>query len=174
MTITAILAGAIYTTFSQGIRLWSRGSKDRQEWRARIFLEKLTLELRNAFMDSQWGFQGKKDGMAFASMAGHDPAYLGYQYDPKSGALVVLQKNFKQAVTSKAGRDLFRTALEKVRFFGLEYYAYDPTAKGYRWFSSWNRNCFPETVKVTIELDKDEDRKMINMIDLPVRVACSS
>jgi general secretion pathway protein J len=174
VTITAVLAGAVYTTFAQGTRLWSRGSKDRSEWKTRLFVEKFTSELRNAFMDPQWGFQGKKDGLAFASLSGRDPVYVGYQYDPKSKTLISLQKSFKEAVTSKVDRQLFRAALDKVRSFGLEYYAYDPTAKGYRWFPAWNRNCFPETVKVTIELDGGENQKMMSMIDLPVRVACPS
>ncbi|MEI7750946.1 MAG: prepilin-type N-terminal cleavage/methylation domain-containing protein [Candidatus Omnitrophota bacterium] len=179
LVITAILSGAIYTTFSQGLRLWSRGSKDRSEWRIHLFLEKFTAELRNSFMDPKWSFQGNKNALMLATVA-HEgasqdkPAYLRYRYDSKTKSLDFQQSSFEEAFSAKPGPGLFRPALEKVQGFELEYYAYDPSSKGYRWYPIWNRNCFPETVKVTIESEGGESQKMISMIDFPVGVACPS
>jgi prepilin-type N-terminal cleavage/methylation domain-containing protein len=179
LVITAVLSGAVYTTFSQGIRLWSRGSKDRSEWRTHLFLEKFTTELRNAFMDPKWNFQGNKNALALATVV-HEGVlqdrlvYLKYRYDPKSRRLDFQQNSFEEAFSAKPISKPFRPALEKVQAFELEYYTYDPSAKGYRWYSTWNRNCFPETLKVTIESEGDESRKMISMIDFPVGVACPS
>jgi len=179
LAIIAVLSGAVYTTFSQGLRLWSRGSKDQSEWRSHLFLEKFTTELRNAFMDSKWNFQGNKNGLALATIAYEGtsedkPVYLRYRYNPKGKTLDLQRNSFADVFVEKPTLQSFRPILEKVQAFELEYHAYDPSAKGYRWYSTWNRNCFPETVKVTIESEGDESRKMISMIDFPVRVACPS
>ncbi len=177
--ITALLSGAVYTTFSQGLRLWNRGSRDPSEWKTHLFLEKFTSELRNAFMDSKWPFQGNKNALVLATVA-HDgnlqdkPAYLRYRYDPKSKRLDFQKNSFEDIFAAQPVSEPFRPALEKVQAFELEYYAYDPSAKSYRWYPLWNRNCFPETVKVTIESEGGESRKMISMIDFPVGVACPS
>ncbi len=179
LVITAFLSGAIYTTFSQGLRLWNRGSKDRSEWKTHLFLEKFKTELRNAFMDPKWSFQGNKNGLILATIdhegASEDkPAYLRYRYDPKSKKLDFQRNSLEEAFTAQPIKKPFRPVLENLQTFGLEYYAYDPGAKSYRWYSTWNRNCFPETVKVTIESDGGENQKMISMIDFPVGVACPS
>lgn len=62
--------------------------------------------------------------------------------------------------------------LEKILAFDLEYYAYDPKTRAYRWQSQWNKDCFPETVKITIEPEQMNRRKWIRMIPLPTEKAC--
>jgi hypothetical protein len=179
LAITAFLSAAVYTSFSQGLRLWSRGSRDRSDWKIQLFLEKLTTELKNAFMDSRWNFQGNKNGLGLATLAYEGaskdkPVYLRYRYDPASKVLGFQKNSFEEVFSAGSVQKPFMPLLEKTQAFELEYYAYDPGAKGYRWYSTWNRNCFPETVKVTIGLEGGEGQKMISMIDLPVRTACPS
>lgn len=58
IVIAASLGAVIYTTFAQGVRLWTRAAKDRGEWKVDLWVEKMTGELRNAFQDPRWVFKG--------------------------------------------------------------------------------------------------------------------
>jgi hypothetical protein len=64
------------------------------------------------------------------------------------------------------------SVLGKIHAFDLEYYAYDARSKSYRWHSQWNKDCFPATVKITIEPEQMNHRKWIRMIPLPTEMVC--
>jgi len=182
--ITASLGLAVYTTFAQGLRLWSRAAKGRSEWKVSLFLDKLTEELRNEFSDPKWNFQGSQAGLSFATMAhgGEDPTekglrdhpvYLRYGFDPSNHAVTLQKFSFKDVFAPKIPAKGAVPVLEKIRAFRLEYYMYDTRAKGYRWKVSWNKNCFPGTVKVTIETDETDNQRIMRIIDAPAGEACT-
>ena len=179
--ITAFLGAAVYTTFSQGVRLWTRASKDSGEWNVDLWGERLTEDLRNAFRDSKWALKGTQTELFFAT-SGIDasrawvqpvPIYLLYLFDPKTGEVISRKYAFEEALTAvKEPPKTFDTVLKKVISFRLEYYAYDDRAKDYRWVSQWNKDCFPETVKITIETQSMHHQKWVRMIQMPTGGAC--
>ncbi len=184
LTITASLGLAVYTTFAQGLRLWSRAAKGRSEWRISLFLDKLTNELRNEFADPKWDFQGDPTSLSFATVAhgGEDPkeqrfrdrpVYLRYGFNAQSGVVALQKFSFEDVLSPKIPARPAFPVLEKIRTFGLEYYLYDARAKGYRWKAKWNKNCFPGTVKVTIEPEEAGNHKVTRIIDTPAGEACS-
>ena len=62
IVITASLGIAVYTTFAQGVRLWTRTAKDRGEWKVDLWVEKMTEDLRNSFWDPLCPLKGTRTG----------------------------------------------------------------------------------------------------------------
>ena len=181
IVITASLGTAIYATFAQGLRLWTRASKDRGEWKLDLWGERLTGDLRNAFHDPQWAMKGNQTEFFFATLGSDGtrlsvppvPVYFQYVFDSKAGTVISRKYAFEEVLT--AAKKLPRTSdsiLDRVISFALEYYTYDSRAKDYRWVSQWNKDCFPETVKITIETQSMNHHKWVRMIPMPTGGAC--
>lgn len=185
LVITTLLGGVLYRTFSSGVLLWGRGVKDQGEWRAELFLEKLTTELRNAFQDPQWLFQGTKQELYFSTLAAdslHNKgtasnlglAYFHYGFDPTQKILRVQKFRFEDVF---APEPVFKGAvpvLNQVRNILFEYYYYDPSWKKYEWIPVWEKekNCLPEAIRVTVESEQARSYSVVRMIDLPTRTVC--
>ena len=181
IVITASLGAAIYATLSQGVRLWTRASRDRGEWKVDLWGEKLTEGLRNAFRDPHWAMKGTQTEFFFSTLGQEEgrafvqpvPVYFHYIFDPKTGTVVSHKYVFEEvlAVAQKPPK-ASDSVLEKVISFGLEYYTYDARAKDHRWVSQWNKDCFPETVKITIGTQSMSHSKWVRMIQMPTGGAC--
>ena len=179
IVITAFLGIVVYTTFSQGVRLWTRTAKDHGEWKVDLWVEKITADLRNVFQDPQWPMKGTRTELAFATLL-HEahgnisgtPSYFRYFFDSNAQSVVCQRYAFENVLMSKPSPQVTMPALEKIVSFDLEYYTYDPKAKAYHWRSQWNKDCFPETVKITIEPEQMNHRKWIRMIPIPTERVC--
>lgn len=182
IVIAASLSVAVYTAFAQGARLWTRTAKDRGEWKVDLWVDKMTGDLRNSFRDPQWPFKGTRTELFFATLfyganpKGLEgaPAYFRYAFDAKAKAVIVQRHVFENVLTSRSDAETPVDVLEKVLAFELEYYGYDHKAKTFRWRSDWKKDCFPETVKITIEPEQMNHRKWIHMIPMPTESACSA
>ncbi len=178
--IVATLSAALYATFSQGVRLWGRVAKDRGEWKADVWLDKMTGELRNTFHDPQWRFRGTRAELFFSSLdrlntekaQGTLPVHVCYSYDPKKKNLILQAFPFEDVLLKKIKSPTHLSVLDKVRSFDLRYYAYDAKVRTHRWETQWTQDCFPEAVKVTIELEPIKHRKWIRIISIPTENPC--
>ncbi|MBU9889676.1 MAG: prepilin-type N-terminal cleavage/methylation domain-containing protein [Candidatus Omnitrophica bacterium] len=182
LTITVTLGAAIYTTFAQAMRLWNRAVKTRAEWKVGLFLDQLTHEFRNEFQDPRWGFQGDRSSFTFATLGWErrnttgkgprvQPVYLRYGFDAKKNAVTLRRFSFEDVMSPKVPGRPAVPVLEDVRSFEVTYYVYDTLAKAYRWKYGWNKNCFPGTVKVTIEPRGIGGRKISRIIEAPAGVS---
>ncbi len=177
VTITVTLGAAIYTCFAQGVRLWTRASRDRGEWKVDLWVEKMTTDLRNAVRDPQWSFKGTSKELSFATLVPGEygsltPAYFQYAFDPRIGKLLLRQYSFEEFLNRAFDSKASEPVLTKVVAFDLEYYGYDTKSRAYRWGSQWNKDCFPKTVKITIEPEQMNHRKWVRLIPLPTEIAC--
>ena len=180
IVIAASLGMAVYTTFAQGVRIWTRTAKDRGEWKVDLWMDKVTEDLRNAFWDSKWPLKGTRTELFFTTLfhggggtfPGGVPAYFRYAFDPKAKDVMSQRYAFEDVLMSRSRSKTTVAVLEKVLTFELEYYGYDPKAKVYRWESQWNKDCFPEAVKITIEPEQMSHRRWIRMISMPTENAC--
>ena len=179
IVIAASLGTAVYTTFAQGVRLWTRASKDRGEWKVDLWFEKMTEDVRNVFLDPRWALKGTRAELVFATLR-HEggegsegvPAYFRYAFDPQTKSVVSQRYAFEDVLASKSLPKAPVAVLEKIVAFNLEYYAYDPKLKAYHWYSQWNKDCFPETVKITIEPEQMNHRQWVRMISIPTERVC--
>ena len=95
------------------------------------------------------------------------------KFDPKAGTVESHKYVFEEVLAAVEKRPkVYDSILGKVISFGLEYYTYDVKAKEYRWVSQWNKDCFPETVKITIETQPMNHHKWVRMIPMPTGGAC--
>lgn len=177
VVITVTLSAAIYTSFAQGVRLWTRAAKDRGEWKVDLWVEKLTGDLRNAIRDPQWSFKGTSQELSFAALipGEHDsmaPSYFRYTFDPRAGQLLLGRYAFEEFLMPDLDPKRSERVLGRIVALDFEYYGYDAKARGYRWGSQWNKDCFPKTVKITIEPEQMNHRKWVRLIPLPTEIAC--
>jgi prepilin-type N-terminal cleavage/methylation domain-containing protein len=178
--IAASLGVAVYTAFAQGVRLWARAGKDRGEWKVDLWVEKMTGDLRNSFWDPQCPFKGNRTDFSFATLA-HDssaalmegsPVYFRYAFDLKAGGVISEKTPFENLLMSPSASKVSVSVLGKVAAFELEYYGYDSKMKAHRWETQWNKDCFPEAVKITIEPEKMNHRKWTRVISMPTENTC--
>ncbi|HPW77349.1 MAG TPA: type II secretion system protein GspJ [Candidatus Omnitrophota bacterium] len=180
--IVMTLGAAIYATLSRGVRLWGRVAKDSGEWKADIWLEKMTGELRNAFYDPQWKFRGTKTELFFPSLdrlntekaQGTLPVYVCYTYDSKKKNLIAQTFPFEDILMKKIKSPTRLSVLDKVRSFDLRYYAYDAKVRTHRWETQWTQDCFPEAVKITVEFEPIKHRKWIRTVSIPTESPCAT
>ena len=180
IVIAASLGLTVYTTFAQGVRLWTRASKDRGEWKVDLWVEKMIADLRNAFQDPKWPLKGTRTELFFAALVHGSsrkgpevfPAYFRYAFDPNVKAVASQKYAFEDVLASSSVAKASGSVLSKVAAFELEYYSYDDKLKTYRWESRWNKDCFPEAVKITIEPEQTSHRKWIRMISMPTGSVC--
>jgi prepilin-type N-terminal cleavage/methylation domain-containing protein len=178
--IVAMLGVAVYTTFSQGVRLWTRTAKDRGEWKLDLWVEKITGDIRNSFWDAKVPFKGAPTEFSFATLARDPgdarrevfPVSLRYFFNPKRKVVEAQRTAFENVLVPRSASKNSALSLEKVVAFEVEYYGYDPKSKVYSWRSHWNKDCFPEAVKITIEPEQMSHRKWTRMISMPAENAC--
>jgi len=185
VVMTAFLGTAIFSTFSQGLRLWARSAKDRGEWKVELFMERLTHELQNNFADPKWRFRGTTDAFDFSTVEAEDVSvpeeglgrgilYMRYLFNSKRGTMEFQRYGFREVFSPQPRPKNFVTALDKIKSFELEYYAYDPKAAEYRWRSKWNQDCPPPAVRISMQHEGAGQRKISRMIHIPVGGVCSA
>lgn len=72
ISIVSVIAIAVYTTFSQGMKLWQRSLREQPDLDVELFLEKATVDLRNAFAYGQAGFSGTESSLEFIRVDAKD------------------------------------------------------------------------------------------------------
>lgn len=180
IVIAASLGSAVYATFAQGVRIWTRTAKDRGEWKVDLWVEKMTEDIRNSLWDPKYPLKGTRTELFIATLThnAHEslregsPVYSHYVFDSRARLLKSQKSTFGNFLMSRSAPKASTAALEKIVAFELEYYGYNPKAKVYRWESKWNKDCFPEAVKITIEPEQMNHRKWIRMISMPTENAC--
>lgn len=180
LVITASIGLAVYTTFAQGVRLWTRASKDRIEWRMDLFGEQMIEGLRNAFRDPKWPFRGTSKELLMASrdlqgesgLSKGKPAYFRYTYEAAAKAIGLQQFVLEDILAARAMSRKSAVLLQGVLSLEFQFYGYDARAKVYRWHSQWNKDCFPETVKITIHHEQMDQRAWTRLIRMPLHGAC--
>lgn len=182
MVVVACLGTALYATLAQGVRLWTRASKDRGEWRADLWLEKMTEDLRNTFQDPKWPFRGTRTALFFSTLvygsdpkgSGLIPVYFHYAFDPRIKAIIFQKYDLVRVLASRPEGSVSGTALGALTGLELEYLGYDAKIKAYQWESEWNKDCFPAAVKITIKPENINPRKWVQTIPMPAGSVCSA
>lgn len=187
LVITASLGGILYKTLSSGLLLWERSIKDRDEWKTEFAIEKMTAELRNAFKDPKWIFRGTSKELYFASLTpGHaikkgldsalEPSYFYYVFDNMQKTLSVQKFRFENVFSPQVPSMSRRLVgvLDQVHHFSFEYYTYDIFMRAYQWVPVWNKSCFPETIRMTLQYKKEDQPLITRMINLPTGAPCQN
>jgi len=69
--ILAVIAGAIFATFSAGIKIWQRTNEMLPQEDINIFSARLERDLRNVIKFSNLNFTGKEEKISFPAIDRH-------------------------------------------------------------------------------------------------------
>lgn len=128
VSFIGMLSLAIYTTLSNGLKVWQKSQELIVEEEMAIFFDRIAQDLHNTFDFSQIPFEGTEYTMSFASFVsvvseedGNHIDQIGrveYYYDFLEDGLFVRKANYSQAVDNRFGKPrLLISDVSRVRFY---------------------------------------------------------
>jgi len=176
LAMISIIGLALFTTLSNGIRIWQRLNLAVAQEDINIFFERIARELRNTFEFSTITFQGDCDRIAFAAFVvtpgsiqpqGTDIGQVTYYYDKINRQLVREHKNYSQLYKGDMG---FRQELLKdIDYLRFSYYFYDEKAREYLWIETWREDYLPLAVRIELGFDNEQQpNRITRSINLPL------
>lgn len=147
--IFSMLAIAIYSSFSIGVRAWRRGEEDyRSRQEARYLLNTLSRELRCAVNSSLIRFSGESGSVSFCKAS--DGIYeVTYLYEPEQKSVYRLMRTYAESINAGAGvRSKVASGISDFKMT----FAYKEGGK-IVWQEFWNEEnaAVPYGIKVLIE-----------------------
>lgn len=182
VTIISLLGGAVYSTFIQGGKLWLRANREDPEIIVGIFFEKVAFDLRNAFQYSSMPFIGKGAETVFFSVLEPEvtnsglpaqtariPTRVRYVYNEKAKTIEREMRNYDRMLYSEtAFQDVAKTVLDHISRYQVLYYEVDPKSKMIYWKQTWNRDCVPRSLKISLNYTRENKIKSVFEKVLPV------
>jgi len=169
----ALISLVIYTTFSNGAKIWQRLHQDIAEEDLNIFLDKFARDLRNSFKFSTINFLGQEERLEFTTLV-YSPTLnktsagkIIYFYEPEQETLSRQQLDYSQIYS---GEESFsKQALKNIKSLKFQYYLYDPQKKEYLWQQDWAKENLPLAVRLEFEFDNGyQINKFARTVSIPV------
>lgn len=178
VVLIATLGGAIYSVFSQGLRLWQRSQSAGPELSAEIFFDKIETELRNAVSYQRGVFEGTKQDLSFY-MIKKGPVALDaeltisedqiqkikYRYESKEKSIQKGVLEYRQLLNQEETMS-FMSVFDDVENVEFSYYEINPEQEGAFWKDHWKKNCLPSAVKLYLEYLNPRKNDMMKIIPL--------
>ncbi|MBI3306476.1 MAG: hypothetical protein HYZ84_01530 [Candidatus Omnitrophica bacterium] len=179
--IVSFLGTIIYTTFLGGNRIWRYAMMGSAESEIDYFLEKLTVDLRNAFPFTANILVGAPASLQFYTRipAGEksvlwgkvplqQPVRVRYHFEQDSHEVQRTQETYQQMLLpSTIGEDQTDQVAGDIRGIAIHYDMSVNKPTPGQWVSYWNRPCLPRAIKLDIEYGKDKAEKTMSRI-IPV------
>lgn len=171
----------MYTTFSQGLKLWRYAITPRPDWEMDLFMEKFGRDLRSSFAFEPVSFKGKGDHAQFFTLLSKRPVsgeisqipvQVRYFFNPTENTVYTEEINYPRMLRESPGPVETRKALEGVSGFNLEYYTRDPLTREWRWKASWDVSCLPRAVKLSLDLGAENRKKHMRFFPVPASEGC--
>lgn len=185
LLIVSFLGGALYVTFSQGLKAWQMVKRGLPGEQSGFFIEKMTSEIRNAFVYRKESILGDKKQFYFYAPVLRKgkgelengvrvPARIRYYFDASKKAVCQDTDFYEKILTQARPVSKCASSLENVTNAGFEYYR-PPTDKvSGGWVSSWEGACFPNAVKIVWESSVEPGNKSVRIIRLPGEKFCQN
>jgi prepilin-type N-terminal cleavage/methylation domain-containing protein len=171
--ILALVSLAVFSTFSNGIKLYKRMTQESGAIDRAIFLDRFTTDLRNSFLFTGLQISGEDDSCSLPTVV-YQPALqarsigmVNYAYDSGSKQLLRTQSDYAQLYAGRQPQ--VRQSLNGVSGARFSYYRKDPEKNVYLWLDEWD---VPDEVPLAVRLEltegSDEDeRKIVRTVWLP-------
>lgn len=167
-SIIAMIALAVFSTFSMGIKAYKRMHySGLVQADVLLSLEKLEKDLHNVLNFSGIGFAGENKKISFAGLVGPQTdsnlGRIAYYLDAKTRVLVKEENAY-------AGTFSGSKALASIKDIAFTYYYFDPQAREYVWQDSWQSvNGIPKAVRVkaVFKSENDKDVEITRTILIP-------
>ncbi len=181
VSIFAIVAVVIYSTFSAGISVWRRTQRTQNTLQdIRLSLDKMSEELENAVLYSQESgfpnFVGGKNRVSFYSVVNvfstlpvhPELRKITYDLDSSADMLQRLEQTFPESVQNRQDKSPEEIAarISNLNFF--YYYKDENAAVPYKWKNSWDSaEDIPQAVKIELKLDSEEKLVFTKYVFIP-------
>ena len=183
VVLISLLGGIIYAALSQGLRLWKRSMSVNAPIDRDIFFEQFTSDLHNVFNYSLGSFVGEDRAIQFYALrpgkshpslrqedTDNEPVRVAYLWDSNRAHWIRTQQPYQKILYPNApgpeAKQVYKTGISQP---SLEYYAYDTSAKSFRWNPSWTKQrCLPYAIKINFEASaQDFNQKLSKVISIP-------
>src|SRR4030042_1658061 len=175
-TLIGVVSLAIYSSLSQGIKIWQRVNSVVADEDINIFFEKLGRDLRNSFEYNKIKFIGERDRLTFATLVASNSTQPGlnfnagevsYFFDKNSQSLMRVQNNISQIYEEQdVAKD---TLLSPVGSLNFQYYFYDAQEEKYLWQEEWMEGHLPRAVKIEFEFNPGGSaRQFVRIARIPI------
>jgi prepilin-type N-terminal cleavage/methylation domain-containing protein len=155
--LISVISLAIYTTFSNGVKIWQRMDREVLEEDLDIFFERFTSDVRNAFGFTGIAFSGKEDSLEFPTLVNslslgiNTVGQVMYSYDHTAGRLKRKERDFSQVYSD--GKGMITEQLKDIKSLEFQYYRYDEEEKEYLWGNEWSKEKVPLAVRLKLEFN---------------------
>ena len=184
LAMFSLIGLAIFTTLSNGVRIWQRLNQTIAQEDVNIFFERFARELRNTFEFDTIKFQGQADKVVFASLVTTPGSSQGqrqrqehememgigqltYSYDKTTGQLIREKRDYSQIYTGDDGSQ--RELLKDIDSLKFIYYLYDEKKKDYVWQEEYLSEGLPLALRIELEFnDEQKSKSIIRTIEIPV------
>lgn len=171
--LLSIVSLAIYTSFSNGLKVWKRVNTAIDDEDTVLFLERLGAELRGTVLFKAVGFQGTERGFEFPtvifSKRMNKPvvAKVAYAFDSSAEAITRTVTDPSGLFTGSPGAAT--TVLAKVRQAKVSFYHHNPVTRLLEWVEGWSLTVPPLAVRVElVRAGGDEQDPVVCTFPIPV------
>lgn len=186
VVIFSFLSGAIYVSLAQGLRVWKFATEQTRDWKQDLFVESFRGDLRNAVTRAPVSIQGENQSLAFDTLlpdarrsqktgeSNRIPARVAYRFDAAKNA-IMKETAFYEKILDPSGKEgtVTQIAMEQVQDVRFEYFRHpEGQVTAASWQSKWSAACFPEAVKMILEMKDIRTVKKAHVFTLPARGAC--
>ena len=151
--IAAVISLALFTAFSNGIRIWRRVNTRVAAEQFALFCERFRDDTLRAVNFSTIPCAGRETGLEFACLVavpGQPLRGVGrVEYAFENGGITRAAGDYPSAFAFQ--RPEGRTVLEGVRVCAFEYYFFDSVKKEYGWAEEWQQPRLPLAVRLRCE-----------------------
>ena len=185
MTIVSFLGGAIFVTLAQGIRIWQAAVRESKQGNQEFFYEEIKSELRNSFLYGKSALNGQNQMLEFHALVSDlrekkphahilkVPAQIRYRYEPEKKLIQKEITFYEKMLNKRSTLYQTQTALEGVTGMSMEYYQQPKKALSASWVQKWSGTCFPEAVKITMNMESAPNLKETRIFSIPTAGECS-
>jgi prepilin-type N-terminal cleavage/methylation domain-containing protein len=170
--ILAVISLAIFSTFSNGMKIYNRVNSEATSEDLVIFCDRFGHDLRNSFNFTVINFTGKPEELEFAGiinsprMEKRSVSRIKYVFDPSAEKIRRFTADYSAIYFSE--EDSFRQALDKVKSCVFSYYSFDNKTREFVWGERWDKAGLPSSVRMELEFKNNPEEKFVRTFNIPV------
>ena len=170
--ILAIISLAIFSTFSNGLKIYNRINSEVTMADTVIFCDRFGQDLRNSFNFTLIKFSGKPEELEFASiinsprMQKRSISRVKYAWDPSSEKIQRFTSDYSGVYSQEEASA--RHSLDKVKSCALSYYYFDNQTRDFIWAEEWNKEGLPVAVRMELEFKDKPEVKFTRSFGIPI------
>ncbi|MCX5708989.1 MAG: prepilin-type N-terminal cleavage/methylation domain-containing protein [Candidatus Omnitrophica bacterium] len=170
--ILAVISLAIFSTFSNGMKIYNRVNSEVTSEDLVIFCDRFGHDLRNSFNFSLINFTGKAEELEFAGLVNsprmekRSVSRIKYIFEPSTEKIKRFTGDYSAIYFSE--EDSFRQALDKVKSCVFSYYYFDNKTQEFAWDQEWRKDGLPSAVRMELEFKDNPEEKFVRTFNIPV------